>query len=107
MTQRFDALCTRAYTDRDGNAKTQWVNIGTAFTGNDGSIRVLLNAAPLPSLDRNGQIETVIHLREPRARDDAPRNGTPARNNRAPVDDDLDEIPFLTMGEPLRRSIFP
>ena len=93
MAQRYDALSTRAYTDRDGNAKTQWVNIGTAFTGNDGSIRVLLNALPLPGFDRDGKIETVIHLREPRARDEAPRgNGTPASK---PVQGDIDdEVPF-------------
>lgn len=39
--------------------------------------------------------------------DDAPRNGTPARNNRAPVDDLDDSVPFGYAGEPARRSVFP
>lgn len=76
------ALQTRKWQDRDGNDRyTTEVVIGR-FNGT----LVLLDGKS----------------------DDAPRNGTPARNNRAPVDDDLgDDVPFGYAGEPSRRSVFP
>ena len=80
------ALQTRKWQDRDGNDRyTTEVVIGR-FNGT----LVLLDGKS----------------------DDAPRgNGTPARNNRAPVDD-LDEIPFIDctpIREPhfARKAVFP
>ena len=75
------AMQTRKWADRDGNDRyTTEVVIGR-FNGT----LVLLDGKS----------------------DDAPRNGTPARNKRAPVDDLDDSVPFGYAGEPSRRSVFP
>ena len=88
MTDRLDALVARNYTS-NGETRTQWSKIGTAFAGRDGSWRVVMDALPLPSMNRDGALETVLHLRVPMAkRDDAPR--PQAR----PLADDFDAAPF-------------
>ena len=115
---RLDAMIAREYTDRDGNSKTAWARIGTAWPAKQGAgYSIVLDALPLPSMSRDGKLECRILLREPLpARDDAPRgNGTPARTKPSQFDapDGLDdEIPFIDctpMREPhfARRSVFP
>jgi len=107
---RLDAMIATDYTTGNGDNKTRWTKIGTAWPAKQGAgYSIVLDALPLPSMSRDGKLECRILLREPLpARDDAPRgNGTPARNNRAPVSDDLDEIPFSFAGEHAHRSIFP
>ena len=97
------------YVTSNGDSKTRWTKIGTAWPAKQGGgYSIVLDALPLPSMSRDGKLECRILLREPLpARDDAPRNGTPARNNRAPVDDLDDSVPFGYAGEPARRSVFP
>ena len=92
---------------RDG--KTFWTKIGVAFENKTGGYNLSFEALPIASMTDDGSIETRALMMEPRERDDAPRgNGTPARNNRAPVDDGLgDDVPFAYAGEPSRRSVFP
>lgn len=109
MSQRLDALIVREYQTSNGDTKAAFTKIGTAFPNKQGAgYSLVLDALPIPAMSRDGKLEVRILLREPLpARDDAPRNGTPARNNRAPVSDDLDEIPFGYAGEPSRRSVFP
>ena len=110
MSQRLDALIVREYQTSNGDTKAAFTKIGTAWPAKQGAgYSIVLDALPLPSMSRDGKLECRILLREPLpARDDAPRNGTPARNNRAPVDDDLgDDVPFGYAGEPSRRSVFP
>ena len=86
---------------------TEWVRLGKAWVKDDGTASLEFSALPIPTL-KDGKLETRVLMRFPKAKDDAPRgNGTPARNNRAPVSDDLDEIPFGYAGEPSRRSVFP
>lgn len=70
MAARLDALTVR---EKDG--KSYWTRIGVAFPGNDGSYIVRLDAVPAST---DGQY--VIHLREPRdkqepRRDNRPREG--------------------------------
>lgn len=113
MSQRLDALIVREYQTSNGDTKAAFTKIGTAFPNKQGAgYSLVLDALPIPAMSRDGKLEVRILLREPLpARDDAPRNGTPARNNRATADD-LDEIPFIDctpMREPhfSRRSVFP
>lgn len=109
MSQRLDALIVREYQTSNGDTKAAFTKIGTAWPAKQGAgFSIVLDALPLPSMSRDGKLECRILLREPLpARDDAPRNGTPARNNRAPVDDLDDSVPFGYAGEPARRSVFP
>ena len=106
---RLDAMIATDYVTSNGDSKTRWTKIGTAWPAKQGAgYSIVLDALPLPSMSRDGKLECRILLREPLpARDDAPRNGTPARNNRAPVDDLDDSVPFGYAGEPSRRSVFP
>lgn len=85
MTKRYDASAPREYTDRDGNKKTAWNRVGTAFE-KDGKISVLLDCYPLPGPDGVAKIV----LMEPRERDGGQRQQT---QQRAPADLD-DECPF-------------
>lgn len=78
MSERLDAL-----TVRESNGKSFWTKIGVAWPSKNGpGYIVRLDAMPAPV---EGQF--VIHLREPLAKDGAPRNASP------PVDLD-DHIPF-------------
>lgn len=64
MAERLDAL-----TVRESNGKSYWTRIGVAFPGKEGSYMVKLDAMPASN---EGQY--VIHLREPREKQDrAPR----------------------------------
>ena len=104
MAKRFDILTPRK--GRDG--KTYFTKIGVAFENKNGGYSLSFEALPIASMNDDGNIETRALMMEPRERDDAPRgNGTPARNNRAPVDDLDDSVPFGYAGEPARRSVFP
>jgi len=70
MAKRFDVAAPREYTDRDGNKKTSWNNLGVAFE-KDGKISILLNALPMPGPD--GQAKLI--LMEPKERDDRGSSG--------------------------------
>ena len=87
---------------------TEWVRLGKAWVKDDGTASLEFSALPIPTL-KDGKLETRVLMRFPKdAMRDAPRgNGTPARNNRAPVDDLDDSVPFGYAGEPARRSVFP
>lgn len=54
---RFDVTTPRAYKDRDGNEKTNWVRLGTAFE-KEGRITVLLDA--LPIADSQGVCKMIL-----------------------------------------------
>jgi hypothetical protein len=62
MAKRYDALTVRDY-ESGGEKKSRWTRIGVGFVSErDGSIKVILDANP---------IDGVIHLREPKPREDA------------------------------------
>ncbi len=60
--KRFDVLTMRDYETKDGEKKTVWRRIGTAFENRDGSFNVELEAVPV-----SGRMQ----LREPREDDRA------------------------------------
>lgn len=45
--QRWDAMTVREYVDGQGQNRSFWTKIGAAFTNQDGSISVQLDALPL------------------------------------------------------------
>lgn len=98
MSNRLDAMIGREYQDRDGNTKTAWTRIGTAWPTKNGGYRVQLDALPAPRMGQNGQVDTSFVLMPPR--DDRqqqspsrPQQGAPARQN-GPAFGDDDNIPF-------------
>ena len=57
---RFDAFVVEKYTDRDGNEKSRWIQLGVAFPHNDGKgFNVKCVALPV-----NGEL--VLRAHEPR-----------------------------------------
>lgn len=61
MTKVKDAVVKlREYTDRDGNKKAQWGNVGSLMRGDDGNEFLLLdrhfNPAGIPNPDHRGNI---------------------------------------------------
>lgn len=66
MADRYDAVAVRRYKDRDGNEKSQFTTVGTAWPMRDkDGFTVRLNAIPAPS-----EGEYVILLMPPKAKDD-------------------------------------
>lgn len=94
MTSRYDAVAVRRYKDRDGNEKSQFTTIGTAWPMKDkDGFTVRLNAVPAPA---DG--EFVILLMPPRQKDDNRASGQSRGNapgQQANFSRDLDDdIPF-------------
>lgn len=65
MTTRYDAVAVRRYKDRDGNEKSQFTTIGTAWPMRDkDGFTVRLNAVPAPTDARHEPYEhKTAHFR--------------------------------------------
>lgn len=95
MSDRYDAVAVRKYTDRDGNEKSAFTTIGVAWPMKDRdgySLRLHCLPAPVDG-------EYAILLFPPKPREDdhpAPRSNAPPR--RPPVAPSFagrdDEVPF-------------
>ena len=80
MSERYDAIAVRKYTDRDGNEKSSFTNIGVAWPMKDkDGFRVQLHAMPAPT---DG--EYIVLLMPPRPREDPPQQ--PAQQSRYSAD---------------------
>jgi hypothetical protein len=86
MNKRYDVCSPRKRTNRDGETKTYWCKVGTAWE-NDKGITIAFDALPLP--DEKG--EARVALFEPKPKDGAAQR-EPAKAS-TPIDLD-DEIPF-------------
>ncbi len=94
MADRYDAVAVRRYKDRDGNEKSQFTTIGTAWPMRDkDGFTVRLNAVPAPT-----EGEYVVLLMPPRQKDDNRASGQSrgnAQGQQANFSRDLDDdIPF-------------
>ena len=89
INAKFDAVASRKYTTRDGQEKTQWINIGRAVEWDDGGIEIELTSVPVGGW-WNGKIKLF-------AQKDKQPAAAPARQpvKAAPRDDFQDDaIPF-------------
>lgn len=92
------AVKTREYTDRDGNRKGNWQNVGSVMQSDDGSKFIMLarwfNPAGVPDLSGKGGDTLLLSMFAPK--DDsqqAPRQAAAAPRPQQSVHDDSD-IPF-------------
>ncbi|HYF29439.1 MAG TPA: hypothetical protein VEA36_03705 [Candidatus Paceibacterota bacterium] len=85
MSDRYDVMSGRNYTDRNGDSKTAWTKVGTMFTTERG-FRIALDALPLPQL-RDGKLECTLVCFPPKPREE--KGG-----NRGGDDLGGDSIPF-------------
>ena len=90
MSDRYDVMTGRNYTDRNGDQKTAWTKVGVMFATERG-FRISLEALPLPQL-RDGKLECSLVCFPPKEKDDQPRRDREPPNQR-PQDLD-DRIPF-------------
>lgn len=88
MTNRYDVLAGREYTDRDGNKKTSWTRLGSMWPNRSGDgFSIKLDAIPAPQ-------EGVYQLAcFPPREDNAPQQQRKQPNHPMPGDLE-DEIPF-------------
>jgi hypothetical protein len=87
MSQRYDVMTPRPWTDRDGNEKTSWTRVGTMFETKNG-FSIALDALPIPTM-KDGKLECRLVCFPPKEKDDAPRGGS-----RPPAPELDDQIPF-------------
>lgn len=94
MSDRYDLMVARQYTTRDGEVKSQFTKIGVAFAMREkDGFSLSFEALPVPSLNREGKLETRVLMMVPKPRDEYDQSPQPTR--RAPPVDDMDsEIPF-------------
>jgi hypothetical protein len=98
MAERLDAVVAREYSDRDGNKKTQWTKIGSAWPTKSGGWSISLDVLPIPTMGERG-LETRILLMEPKSRDDKPASArkqsyAEQSGGRTSYDDNDSEAPF-------------
>lgn len=92
MSERYDAVAVRKYTDRDGNEQSSFTNVGVAFPFKDKpGYSVKLHCLPAPEAG-----EYTILLFPPKPRDDARSQGSSKPRASAPaLDDGFDQdVPF-------------
>lgn len=92
MSERYDAVAVRKYTDRDGNEQSSFTNVGVAFPFKDKpGYSVKLHCLPAPEAG-----EYTILLFPPKPRDDARSQGSNKPRASAPaLDDGFDQdVPF-------------
>lgn len=91
------AVKTGSYTDRDGNTKGRYKNVGSLMESDDGSKFILLdttfNPAGVPNPDNRDNV--LISIFELKDQDGGQRqqSSAPARQAPAPVVDD-ESVPF-------------
>ncbi len=103
MKKTFDAVYAgEKYTDREGNEKTRYINIGALFTRDDGSLTAKIESIPVGF---NGW----VNFYEPKEREGgqagggsggsrgAPSRERPTRAGSPPPNEfESDEIPFVS-----------
>ena len=91
MGQRYDACTPRPYKKKDGEEKTYWHKVGTAWKSDKGLITVYLDSYPVPDPSKEGK--AVIMLFEPKEESEERRESKSSRPRSTSREDD-DEIPF-------------
>ena len=91
MKKSHDAVYAgEKYTDRDGNEKTRFVNVGALLERDDGSLTMKLESIPV---NFNGWIN--FYPPKPKDGEQPQRQASRPQRQSAPVDDfESDSIPF-------------
>lgn len=91
------AAKTGEYTDRDGNTKGRWQNVGSLMQGDGGEFIILnrwFNPAGMPNPDNRDSI--VLSCFEPKEGGGQRQHSAPAQQSKPAPADDIDDsdIPF-------------
>lgn len=96
MTKKLRDLAVKTgeYTNREGETKGKWQNIGALLESDEGSRFLLIdrwfNPAGLPNPDNRGNI--MVSLFKPKEKENKPSENTASPPS--PADDFDDDIPF-------------
>lgn len=95
------AVKTGTYTNKNGEEKGRWLNVGAVMLSDDGSKFIMLqrtfNPAGVPDLSGRGGGSVLLSMFEPKDKDNQPQDQVSRGNNTRPVKsmEDLDDdIPF-------------
>lgn len=53
----FNVVQPKPYTNKSGEEKSRWVKVGKAFTDDNGSVSIYLDALPLPDKEGNCKLK--------------------------------------------------
>lgn len=87
--KKLDVLTPKKWTTKDGEERTFWLRIGSAFPTRGGGTTVQLDALPLP--DKEGRCTLLIAEQRER---DASKGGGSERTRNDAQDPGSDDIPF-------------
>lgn len=89
MKKIYDiAVKVSEYTNRDGETKGKWTNVGAVIQGDDGPFMLVDPHFNFAAVDRKGKDTVICSLFKPESREDKPK---PAARAPEPPEDD---IPF-------------
>jgi hypothetical protein len=94
--KRYDVVAiTGKYTDRQGNEKSRFLNVGAVFENDRGNLSLKLEALPVGNPEWTGWLQ----LFEPRQDEQQGQRQQPQRSAPAPVaaEDFSDDIPFAPL----------
>jgi hypothetical protein len=85
------AIKTGEYTDKDGQTKGRWLNIGTIFKHDDGGVSIKLDAIPVGMPEWKGWVSVF-----PREKKDGqgPRQGQGPQRSQAAQSSFDEDLPF-------------
>jgi hypothetical protein len=80
MADRYELLTVRSYTDSQGEEKKAFTKIGTVWPMKDrDGFSISFDALPLPTLNKEGALETRALMLPPKPRDDDQQQRQPER----------------------------
>ena len=95
------AVKTGTYTNKNGEDKGRWLNVGAVMLSDDGSKFIMLqrtfNPAGVPDLSGRGGESVLLSMFEPKDKDSQPQDQVSRGNNTRTaksVEDLDDDIPF-------------
>ena len=100
MAKKYDlVVATGTYTNKDGQDKTQWLNVGKVLEKQNGGLVIKIDCIPTSVIDRDGNSvawDGWLQMFEAKPREG--QGSAPAKSanrDEPPVDDFLDrDIPF-------------
>ena len=94
MAKKYDlVVAVGAYTNNDGQDKTQWLNVGKVLEKQNGGLVIKIDCVPTSVIDRDGNSvpwDGWIQMFEAKPRDG--QQSKPSQS--APSDKDFDNLPF-------------
>ncbi len=83
MSNRWDVMSIREYTDRTGVQRTNWTKVGAGFTNQNGSINIILEMIPC-AVDGEVKLQLQVPLTKEEKEAKFGSHGQAMRNDAAP-----------------------